>query len=125
MIVTQFNKINGTFVLVWPNSSDYFVLLWIDLHECARAYQRIKGVIVGTDISIEDSLRVGLLKQEKGHFTQALEHATHESRFFQGNLRWHAWGCDDKRFQWVKRQTAQVCVWESHESPFLAKIGDV
>jgi hypothetical protein len=65
-------------VFARPHTANYFVLLRIDLHEGTWANDGIKRVIVGSDISIEDLLRAGLLEQEKGHLAQALKHAVHE-----------------------------------------------
>src|SRR5205085_10976976 len=85
-VVAQFHKIDRTFVFARPHTSNYFVLLRIDLHEGAWANDGIKRVINGPTIPIENLLRAGLLEYEKGHFEQALKHPVHDIRLLQWML---------------------------------------
>ena len=96
-VVAQFHKIDRTFVFARPHTSNYFVLLRIDLHEGAWANDWIKRVIIGPNIPIENLLRAGLLQQEEGHLAQALKHAVHEIRLLEWKLERQLRGRHDTR----------------------------
>src|SRR5438045_4056171 len=85
-IVAHFHKLDRTFVFARPHTSNDFILLRVDLYEGPGANDGIKGVIIGPNIPIENFLRAGLLKQEKGHLAQALKHAVHEIRLLEWKL---------------------------------------
>lgn len=97
-VVAQLHKIDRAVVFTWPNVLSDLVLLWIDLHECARTYERIECVIVGSDISVKHFLCTGLLNKEKRHLAQPLKHTMDEIRLFRRKLCRQLRGSHNKGF---------------------------
>src|SRR6516165_7937962 len=94
-IVVQLDEIDRTVVLVWPNSLDDFVLLWIDLHECSRTDNGIERVVVGSDITVQKS-RTRLLHKKKSHLAQSLKHAVNQVGLAQRDVAWRIRQCGQR-----------------------------
>jgi len=85
-IISEFNEVYGTVVFARPLALDDSVLMRVDLDKCPGPDQRIQRVVLGSYIPIENITCSGLLRKEKRHFAQALEHPVNEARPLQQNL---------------------------------------
>ena len=76
--IAKLHKVNGTIKLVLPIPGLNPILARIDLHEAAGSDERIQGVVLNSDVTIEGVLQIQTLQQCDGHLTPLLEHPRDE-----------------------------------------------
>jgi len=68
-IISEFDEVDGSVMFTGPLPFDYSVLVRINLDKRSWPDQRIKCVIFGSHIAIENIACSGVLGEKKRHFT--------------------------------------------------------
>ena len=97
-------------MLTGPLSFDDSILMRIYLNKCPWPDQRIKCVILGSHIAVENIIRCGMLCEKKRHLTQALEHPMDKVRPIKQDLVWQCQGRRPDRLHSRNSACAEVSV---------------
>jgi len=124
-IVSKLDEVDGSVMFAGPLALDHSVLVRINLDECAGPDQRIQGIVVGPDVSIENFAGSGVLRQEERHFTQAPEHPMDKVRPFEQGLVRQFHGRRDDRLHLRNGARAEVSVRECDQASLMVQITDV